>query len=340
MYVDAAQLRAGTAQPLRRVRARRPVSRRAGVVRTRVAPGREARGDRSSDPDRNLYEPQTDSYAATDSAIALLVEIIHHRRKYGDTHGDVESVFTREELVTNVMLYWVTETWGSAKRFYWYTARDPLRARARARTAGAGSDRHRDVPRRGVLRAEEVHRARREPRALEPTACGWSLRGVRAARLLHRRRPGLRPQGSALTSMTDGTTDEPRFGVVSYVFHTGGLVADLAADAVSARDAGVDGLSVDADELLRLGPRAAGRWSPMPDSACRASWRSDPRSRPARPDRSTPSSRCSMPRRPSARPACWRSPARAATSRRARPTRAAGRGSSGWRHARSISTSR
>ena len=57
--------------------------------------------------------------------------------------------------------------------------------------------------------------------------------------------------------MTDGT---PRpFGVVSYVFHRGGLVADLAADAASARRAGVDGVSVDADELLRLGPVEAGR---------------------------------------------------------------------------------
>jgi len=49
-----------------------------------------------------------------------------------------------------------------------------------------------------------------------------------------------------------------QFGVVSYVFHTGGLVADLASDAASARDAGVDGVSVDADELLRIGCDAAG----------------------------------------------------------------------------------
>ena len=77
-------------------------------------------------PDRNLYAPQTDSYAATDSPLALAVEIIDGRRRYGETNGDVESVFTREELITNVMLYWVTETWASAKRFYWYTARDPV----------------------------------------------------------------------------------------------------------------------------------------------------------------------------------------------------------------------
>jgi pimeloyl-ACP methyl ester carboxylesterase len=76
--------------------------------------------------DRNLFAPQTDAYAGTDSPLALAVEIVDGRRRYGETNGDVESVFTREELVTNVMLYWVTETWASAKRFYWFTARDPV----------------------------------------------------------------------------------------------------------------------------------------------------------------------------------------------------------------------
>ena len=76
--------------------------------------------------DRNLFAPQTDTYAGTDSPLAPAVEIIDGRLRYGETNGDVESAFTREELVTNVMLYWVTETWGSARRFYWYTARDPV----------------------------------------------------------------------------------------------------------------------------------------------------------------------------------------------------------------------
>jgi pimeloyl-ACP methyl ester carboxylesterase len=76
--------------------------------------------------DRNLFAPQTDTYAGTDSPLAMAVEIIDGRTRYGETNGDVESVFTREELVTNAMLYWVTETWGSARRFYWYTARDPV----------------------------------------------------------------------------------------------------------------------------------------------------------------------------------------------------------------------
>ena len=76
--------------------------------------------------DRNLFAPQTDAYAGTDSPVALAVELLQGRERYADTNGDLESVFTREELITAVMIYWVTNSWWSAKRFYWYTARDPV----------------------------------------------------------------------------------------------------------------------------------------------------------------------------------------------------------------------
>jgi hypothetical protein len=77
--------------------------------------------------DRNLYAPQTDSYAGHDSPLALAVELLEARRRSADlVDGDVYSVFTREELVTNVMLYWVSESWSSAKRFYFDTVRDPV----------------------------------------------------------------------------------------------------------------------------------------------------------------------------------------------------------------------
>ena len=144
--------------------------------------------------DRNLFAPQTDTYAGTDSPLALAVEIIDGRLRYGETNGDVESAFTREELVTNVMLYWVTETWGSARRFYWYTACVPGRARAGPHAAGSGPDRRRSVPGRGVLRPEEVRRPRREPRALEPAVRRWPLRRVRATRPLRGRPPRVRPE--------------------------------------------------------------------------------------------------------------------------------------------------
>ena len=78
--------------------------------------------------DRNLHAPQTDAYAGHDSPVALAVELLDARRRSADLkNGDLYGVFTRQELVTNVMLYWVTESWSSAKRFYYDTVRDPVR---------------------------------------------------------------------------------------------------------------------------------------------------------------------------------------------------------------------
>jgi pimeloyl-ACP methyl ester carboxylesterase len=81
---------------------------------------------RPGEPGGAIRGPQTAAYAGHDSPVALAAQIVNSRRQNSDCGGDVESVFTREELVTNVMLYWVTETWGSANRFYFHTARDPV----------------------------------------------------------------------------------------------------------------------------------------------------------------------------------------------------------------------
>ena len=40
-------------------------------------------------------------------------------RTWSDSEGDVEGVFTRDQLITNVMLYWVTQTITSSARLYW-----------------------------------------------------------------------------------------------------------------------------------------------------------------------------------------------------------------------------
>ena len=40
-------------------------------------------------------------------------------RAWSDCDGHPENVFTRDQLLTNVMLYWVTQTAASAARLYW-----------------------------------------------------------------------------------------------------------------------------------------------------------------------------------------------------------------------------
>ncbi len=70
--------------------------------------------------------PQTLSYGLNDSPVGLLAWILEKFRSWSDCGGDVERVFTRDELLTNVMIYWVTGTIGSSARLYFESSRRPL----------------------------------------------------------------------------------------------------------------------------------------------------------------------------------------------------------------------
>ena len=71
-------------------------------------------------------KPQTLGYGLNDSPVALAAWIIEKFRTWSDCGGDVESVFTRDELLTNVMIYWVTETINSSTRLYYESRQKPL----------------------------------------------------------------------------------------------------------------------------------------------------------------------------------------------------------------------
>jgi len=68
-------------------------------------------------------KPQTVGAALNDSPAGLLAWIVEKFRAWSDCDGDLESCFTRDQLITNVMLYWVTQTSASAARLYWETRR-------------------------------------------------------------------------------------------------------------------------------------------------------------------------------------------------------------------------
>jgi microsomal epoxide hydrolase len=57
--------------------------------------------------------PQTLAYALTDSPVGLAAWIVEKFRAWSDCRGEVERRFTKDELLTNVMLYWVTGAIGS-----------------------------------------------------------------------------------------------------------------------------------------------------------------------------------------------------------------------------------
>jgi len=66
-------------------------------------------------------KPQTLGIALNDSPAGLLSWIVEKFRTWSDCDGHPETVFTRDQLITNVMLYWVTQTITSSARLYWET---------------------------------------------------------------------------------------------------------------------------------------------------------------------------------------------------------------------------
>jgi microsomal epoxide hydrolase len=66
--------------------------------------------------------PQTLAYGLNDSPAGLAAWIVHKFRRWSDCQGDLERSFSKDELLTNVTLYWVTQTIGSSLRLYHETA--------------------------------------------------------------------------------------------------------------------------------------------------------------------------------------------------------------------------
>jgi pimeloyl-ACP methyl ester carboxylesterase len=62
--------------------------------------------------------PQTLAYGLADSPVGLAAWILEKWRAWSDCDGEVERRFTKDELLTTVMLYWVTGTIGSSFRFH------------------------------------------------------------------------------------------------------------------------------------------------------------------------------------------------------------------------------
>jgi pimeloyl-ACP methyl ester carboxylesterase len=64
-------------------------------------------------------KPQTVGVGLNDSPAGLLAWIVEKLRTWSDCDGDPETAFTRDQMITNVMTYWVTETITSSVRLYW-----------------------------------------------------------------------------------------------------------------------------------------------------------------------------------------------------------------------------
>jgi pimeloyl-ACP methyl ester carboxylesterase len=96
--------------------------------------------------------PQTLAYGLNDSPAGLAAWIVEKWRAWTDPTSHLERAFTKDELLANVMVYWVTQTACSSARSYYERARDPR---------AVGPDERIRVPTGVALTAEAVQRAPR-----------------------------------------------------------------------------------------------------------------------------------------------------------------------------------
>ncbi len=82
--------------------------------------------------------PQTLAYGLNDSPAGLAAWVVEKFRAWSDCDGDVERRFTRDELLTNLTIYWATETIGSSFRLYHEARANPPDDAGRRTTVPTG----------------------------------------------------------------------------------------------------------------------------------------------------------------------------------------------------------
>jgi hypothetical protein len=70
-------------------------------------------------------KPQSLAFGLQDSPSGLAAWIVEKWRRWSDCDGDLERVYTKDELLTNITIYWVTSTIASSLRLY-YESFGPL----------------------------------------------------------------------------------------------------------------------------------------------------------------------------------------------------------------------
>jgi pimeloyl-ACP methyl ester carboxylesterase len=76
--------------------------------------------------------PQTLGYGLADSPAGQCAWVVEKFQAWSDCDGHPETVFSRDDLLDNVMTYWMTNTAASSARLYWnamadvHTALDPV----------------------------------------------------------------------------------------------------------------------------------------------------------------------------------------------------------------------
>ena len=124
--------------------------------------------------------PQTLGYGLTDSPAGLAGWIVEKFRAWTDNNGNPEDAVTRDQILTNITVYWVTKTINSSIRLYCESQRSarfgPVGEYIGVPTAAAVFPSG-DVPHPACLRRIAV-----QPRSLQPLRPRRPLRRARGAR--------------------------------------------------------------------------------------------------------------------------------------------------------------
>jgi len=71
-------------------------------------------------------KPLTVSYGLNDSPVALCAWIVEKFNSWSDNNGYIESIFTKDEILANVTLYWVTQSIYSSVKIYQENSKNPM----------------------------------------------------------------------------------------------------------------------------------------------------------------------------------------------------------------------
>ena len=110
-------------------------------------------------------KPQTLGYGLNDSPAGLAAWIVEKFHGWSDNDGNVESAFTKDEMLTNITLYWVTETITSSSRIYYESGHTPP-----TRPVG-----YIDVPTGAAIFPEEIRFAPRRWAEARYNIVRWTL---------------------------------------------------------------------------------------------------------------------------------------------------------------------
>jgi pimeloyl-ACP methyl ester carboxylesterase len=84
--------------------------------------------------------PQTGAYGLNDSPAGLAAWIVEKFRDWADCDGEVERRFSKDELLGNITLYWMTQTIHSSCRLYYESKNMPLQFKPGDHGPGLNAD--------------------------------------------------------------------------------------------------------------------------------------------------------------------------------------------------------